>query len=211
MKLKLLEKIGRKWALRKIRRLPAYQRGAARFSLEYGGRYKFGFASYGLPSVSDWNDGGALEIGAFCSFAADVKILLGGHHRSDWVSTYPFPAMFPKAADIPDHCVSRGPVVIGSDVWVCSGAVVLSGVRIGDGAVIAAGAVVTRDVPPYAIAAGNPAKVVRFRFSPDIVAQLLAIRWWDWPGDELAAIAHLLCNDNPQALLDYAKGRAEPC
>jgi acetyltransferase-like isoleucine patch superfamily enzyme len=207
MKFKLFEKIRKKIQLRKIRRLPIYERGRARFLLEYNGKYKFGFASYGLPEIDDWHDGSTLQIGAFCSIARDVRILLGGNHRSDWISTYPFPVMFPGLKHIKDFSVTRGDVLIGSDVWICTGVKILSGVTIGHGAIIAAGSVVSRDIPPYAIYAGNPAKFVRFRFSSEIINSLLYSEWWDWPREELLQLCDLICSSNVESFVEYIVAR----
>jgi acetyltransferase-like isoleucine patch superfamily enzyme len=147
---------------------------------EFG--FKVGEFSYGVPTVLSWGEPATLTIGNFCSFANGIDILLGGNHRSDWVSTYPFPAIshWPEAADIQGHPATNGDVIIGNDVWVGSKATILSGVTVGDGAVVGACATVTRDVPPYAIVAGNPARTIRMRFSDDIIKQLLEVRWWNW-------------------------------
>ncbi|MFD0936397.1 CatB-related O-acetyltransferase, partial [Methylobacterium trifolii] len=126
--------------------------------------FSIGAYSYGCPKVRFPESGRRLTIGRYCSIADKVEILLGGDHRLDWVSTYPFAAMaglWPDAQAPEDYHVSRGDVAIGHDVWLGSGCMILAGVTIGHGAVVAARAVVTRDVPPYAIVAGNPAQVVR--------------------------------------------------
>ena len=113
-------------------------------------QYKIGRHSYGDDlKVRHWGENTTLEIGAFCSFAEGVKILLGGEHRLDWVTTFPFPTLWKQAAgNISGHPYSKGGVIIGNDVWVGTETVILSGVRIGDGAVIGARTVVARDVPP---------------------------------------------------------------
>ncbi|HEX5127349.1 MAG TPA: CatB-related O-acetyltransferase, partial [Rhodocyclaceae bacterium] len=126
-------------------------------------QYSIGRGTYGDDLlVRNWNEGTTLRIGNYCSIAAGVKIYLGGEHRTDWVTTYPFSALWPEAAHIEGHPRSKGDVTIGNDVWIGTEAMILSGVTIGDGAVIGARAVVSRDVPPYAIVAGNPASVVRY-------------------------------------------------
>lgn len=135
----------------------------------------------GSVSVHHFTVNGGLKVGAYCSFAAEVEILLGGNHRHDWVTTYPFPNRDARYAHLPPSAATRGDIVIGNDVWVGRGAMILSGVKIGDGAVIAARAVISRDVEPYAIVGGNPAKHIRFRFSPEQIAALQRIAWWDWP------------------------------
>ncbi|MFH6599202.1 CatB-related O-acetyltransferase [Ectopseudomonas khazarica] len=191
---------------RAIRKLPKLYRGQARFLHRYPD-YSIGVGSYGLPIVHDWQEGATLRIGAYTSIAEQVEIFLGGHHRSDWVTTYPFPAMIDEAADVSAYAFSRGDVVIGSDVWLCTGAMILSGVSIGDGAVVAAGAVVSRDVEPYSIVAGNPARHVRWRFSEDERQALLAARWWEWPEDEVRQVSRLLCSERLEAFLAYARDR----
>lgn len=166
--------------------------------------FEIGEFSYGRPKVRFPESGAKLAIGRFCSIADRVEILLGGNHRTDWVSTYPFAAMtglFPTAARLEGHHASGGDVVIGHDVWLGSGAMILSGVSIGHGAVVAARAVVTRDVPPYAIVGGNPAKPIRYRFDGATVAALLEAAWWDLPRDELEPLIPLIQSDRVEALL----------
>src|SRR5262245_17987863 len=144
--------------------------------------FKVGEFSYGVPNVLSWGEPATLVIGKFCSFADGIDILLGGNHRPDWVSTYPFPAIshWPEAKDILGHPATNGDVIIGSDVWIGYKATILSGVTVGDGAVVGARAVVTRDVPAYAVVGGNPARLIRMRFSDEIIRRLLEIRWWEW-------------------------------
>jgi chloramphenicol O-acetyltransferase type B len=207
MKFKFFDKIRKKLQLRKIRRLPIYEQGRSRFFLKYNGKYEFGFASYGLPEVDDWHEGSVLKIGSFCSIAQGVRILLGGNHRSDWLSTYPFPVMFHDLKHIKNYSVTRGDVVIGSDVWICTGAIILSGVTIGHGAIIAAGSVVSRDIPPYGIYAGNPAKLLKFRFSPEIINTLLSSEWWSWPQEELLECSYFLCSSDIESFIEYVNNR----
>jgi acetyltransferase-like isoleucine patch superfamily enzyme len=134
-------------------------------------------------------------------------MFLGGQHRSDWVSSYPFPDFIEQAREIRDFRTTRGNVSIGNDVWLASGCTILSGVSVGDGAIVAARAVVARDVPPYAIVAGNPARIVRWRFSEDIRRDLLATQWWAWPEEEVRKIVHFLCTEDASLLLNYARSR----
>jgi acetyltransferase-like isoleucine patch superfamily enzyme len=192
---------------RAIRKLPRLYRGQARFLQRYP-HYSIGVGSYGLPIVHDWSEGATLRIGAYTSIAEQVEIFLGGHHRTEWVTTYPFPAMIDEAADITGYAFTRGDVVIGSDVWLCTGAMILSGVTVGDGAVVAAGAVVSRDVAPYSIVAGNPAKHIRWRFSEPVREALLAARWWEWPEDEVRKVSALLCSERLDSFLEYVERRA---
>ncbi len=194
---------------KKIRMLSKFQRGVAKFLQKYP-TYKIGKGSYGMPIVHDWHEGATLEIGSYTSIAEQVEIFLGGHHRSDWITTYPFPAMIEEAQHVPEYAVSRGDVVIGSDVWLCTNSIILSGVTVGHGAVVAAGAVVSRDVAPYSIVAGNPARHIRWRFDPEICAALLQSAWWEWPEQEVRDISPLLCSDRLEDFLDYARQRLMP-
>jgi len=152
--------------------------------------------SYGAPRVHTWGVDGKLEIGKFCSIAGNVSVMLGGNHRVDWVTTYPFSAIWRSARHIEGHPSTRGNVSIGNDVWLGQGSVIMSGVRIGDGACVAAEAVVTKDVPPYGIVGGNPARLIRFRFSEEQIADLLRIAWWDWPVDIIRSHTQRLCSDD---------------
>ena len=131
--------------------------------------------------------GDRLVIGKFCAIATGARFLMnGGNHRLDAPSTYPFPIFGGAwAAYGPEAFPNRGDTVVGNDVWLGFEATILSGVTIGDGAVIAAKSVVSADVPPYAIVAGNPARVVRMRFSDADIARLLRIAWWDWDADRI--------------------------
>lgn len=159
------------------RRLPAPAAPPTTKWIRSWGRF-----SYGSPIVRGWqSDPHFVEVGSFCSIARDVVIQTGGNHRVDWSTTYPLHEMFRLCNPSPGHPTSRGNVRIGHDVWIGEGAMVLSGVRIGTGAVVAARSVVTRDVPPYTVVAGVPAKFVRSRFVPEQVELLLESEWWNWP------------------------------
>lgn len=205
--MKILKKFFFRQAERRLKKIPALYRGQARFALHYPGKYSFGVGSYGLPKIHDWDEGAGLSIGAYCSIAMGVQIFLGGHHHSEWITTYPFSAMLPDVKAIPSASFSRGDILIGNDVWLCSGCTLLSGVTIGDGAIVSAGAIVTRDVQPYSIVAGNPARHVRWRFDEPTRLALLDIAWWSWQPEEIARLAHVLCSNNIAALIDYSNRR----
>ena len=143
--------------------------------------YEIGEGTYGKPEVISYGDGTALRIGRFCSLSDDVIILLGGEHNVDWVTTYPFNKLLPSASHYPGHPKTKGDVVIGNDVWIGRGALILSGVTIANGAVIGAHSVVTKDVPHFSITAGNPARHIRYRFSEETIQSLERMAWWDWP------------------------------
>jgi virginiamycin A acetyltransferase len=142
-----------------------------------------------------------LMIGKFCSIACGAKFLLtSANHTARSLSTYPFPIFFEEweldKKDIASAWDNKGDIVIGSDVWIGYEAVILSGVRIGDGAVVGARAVVTKDVPPYTVVGGVPAKEIRKRFDNDTVEKLLRLRWWDWPYERIkAALPQIMSGD----------------
>ena len=142
-------------------------------------QYDIGKWSYGKPKVL-WKEGATLKIGSFCSFAPEVRIFLGGEHRTDWVTTFPFNVLWKSAGEFTGHPATKGDVVIGNDVWIGTGALILSGVTIGDGAVVGARAVVSKNIPAYGIVAGNPARLIKKRFNEDIIQRLLKISWWNW-------------------------------
>ena len=142
-------------------------------------------------------NGDKLKIGKFCSIACGAKFLFtSGNHTTRSLATYTFPIFFDEwgldAANIRDAWDNKGDIVIGNDVWIGYEAVILSGVTVGDGAIIGTRAVVTKDVPPYTIVGGVPAKPIRRRFDDETIARLDAIRWWDrdeaWIGRHIAAI-----------------------
>ena len=168
-------------------------------------RHRIGEGSYGWLTVREDGGGSRLTIGAWCSTARESAIILGGNHRTDWATTYPFSVLEPRLQHISGHPASNGDVRIGSDVWLGRGSTVMSGVTIGDGAVVAAHAVVTRDVPPYAIVGGVPAKVLRYRFDPPTIERLLALRWWDWPYERIVAAGPALLSDRIEDFLDGAE------
>lgn len=129
--------------------------------------------SYGELNVISFNKNSKLKIGSLCSIAQNVKFILDADHRIDTISTFPFKVKIFK--EIKYEAISKGDIIIEDDVWIGYGAMILSGVKIGQGAVIAAGAIVTRDVPPYAIVGGIPARILKYRFSQDIIKILLNI------------------------------------
>ncbi len=139
----------------------------------------------------------AIRIGNFCSIASDVGFFLRETHHPQWVTTAS-PGVFPFAPDaIRPLNPKAGPqadIVIGNDVWIGEGARILSGVTIGDGAIIGAAAVVTKDVPPYAIYVGNPGRIVRRRFTASEIKFLLRVRWWDFPTVVLRRLAPVICS-----------------
>jgi acetyltransferase-like isoleucine patch superfamily enzyme len=160
--------------------------------------------SYGAPSVQRHEgETATVSIGSFVAIARDVVMIPAGNHRVDWVTTFPLRIMLGlEGAGVDGHPASRGDITVGNDVWIGYGATILSGVTIGDGAVVGARAVVARDVRPYAIVVGNPAREVRRRFDDATVERLLTLGWWDWPLEEIRRRVPLLCDQDVQRLLD---------
>jgi virginiamycin A acetyltransferase len=158
--------------------------------------YSIGKFTYGQPTIKKWNKDGesTLKIGKYCSIGEGVTILLGGEHKSNWVTTYPFDAFVSDFKDLPLNS-SKGGVTIGNDVWIGMNALILSGVCIGDGAVIGADAVVAKDIAPYSVVVGNPAKVIRKRFDDGTIEKLLKIKWWDWDFQKVKASIPLMMSD----------------
>lgn len=150
-----------------------------------------------------------LIIGSFCSIGSGAAIIMAGNqgHRNDWVSTFPFFWMSEVSSfeGAQNGYKPAGDTVIGNDVWIGSEAIIMPGVRIGDGAVIGTRALVTKDVEPYAIIGGNPAKFIRKRFEERLIGLLLEMRWWDWPDDELQAAMPLLTSGAVEQLHAYWK------
>ena len=163
--------------------------------------------TYGIPKVIKYGgDKNKVIIGEFCSIAGEVIIFVGGNHRTDWISTFPFRIRFDLPGKYQDgHPSSGGDVIIGSDVWIGYGATILSGVNIGHGAVIAARSVVTRDVPPYTIVGGNPAKYIKSRFSEEQIASLLEIAWWDWPIEKILKLVPMINNNNVDDFIEQSR------
>ncbi len=135
-------------------------------------------------------NGDKLKVGKFCSIACGAKFLFtSANHTMHSISTYPFPIFFEEwgldVTNITSAWDNKGDIVIGNDVWIGYEAVVLSGVTIGDGAIIGTRAVVTKDVPPYTIVGGIPAKPIRKRFSDEVISKLLELQWWNWPENRI--------------------------
>lgn len=163
--------------------------------------YCIGDYSYGCPEVLTWGEGATLKIGKYCSIAKGSKILLVAEHHVEWITTYPFHPFFPDAREYTLEPGTKGDVIIGNDVWIGTEAIILSGVHIGNGAVIGAGSVVTKHIEPYSIVVGNPARHVRFRFSIENIVKLEKIAWWDWPLTKVREAWPLLLSSNIEAFV----------
>nr|WP_245916038.1 CatB-related O-acetyltransferase [Merismopedia glauca] len=149
--------------------------------------------------------GDKLIIGKFCAIASDVKFIMnGGNHLLDRFTTYPFP-IFGKFGQgwgqfMPESWPHRGDTIIGNDVWIGYDSLILPGVKIGDGAVIGAKSVVTKDVAPYTIVAGNPAKLIKRRFNDEVTSILLQLKWWDWEIQKINENLPIIFGNDLQAL-----------
>ena len=164
--------------------------------------------SYGKPNILWENPNTKIIIGSFCSIADNVTIYLGGNHNINWVTTYPFghiqKNIFTKY-DGKGHPKTRGNVVIGNDVWISENVTILSGVKIGDGAVIANNSHVVKDVEPYSLVGGNPAKFIKYRFTKEQIDKLLKIKWWYWSDEKINKFTPLLCNENINNFINAAE------
>lgn len=168
-------------------------------------KFIIGNYTYGKPNVIFKNNETNLHIGKFCSIANNVTIFLGGNHRTDFVTTYPFNSIptndFDNFKHLEGHPATKGDVKIGNDVWIGLNSVILSGVTIDDGAVIAANSVITKNVGAYEIWGGNPAKFIKKRFSDEQINQLLKIKWWNWEINKIKMNVENLMNTDLENFL----------
>lgn len=142
-----------------------------------------------------------LIIGKFCQIASGVRFMTNGsNHPLEGVSTYPFKVFGKSWATKSLNVKSKGDTIIGNDVWIGNSATIMHGVKIGDGAIIGTNALVTKDVPPYTIVGGNPAKTIRRRFDEETIQFLLDLAWWDWPIEKITDNIEALANGNFEAL-----------
>ncbi|WP_295852610.1 Vat family streptogramin A O-acetyltransferase [uncultured Xylophilus sp.] len=154
---------------------------------------------YHFPFIGD-----RLVIGRFCAIARGAKFIMNGaNHRMSGISTYPFQIFgngWEKAMPAPGDLPTKGDTVVGHDVWIGYDALVMPGVRIGDGAIVAARAVVTADVAPYTVVGGNPARPIRERFPPEVAQRLCRIAWWDWPVETITQYLDRIVAGDVEAL-----------
>lgn len=153
-----------------------------------------------------------LIIGKFCSIAYGTKFLFNcANHTLKSLSTYTFPLFYEEwkleKSNITTAWDNKGDIVIGNDVWIGYEAVIMAGVYIGDGAIIAARAVVTKDVPPYTIVGGTPAKEIRKRFDTEVIQQLLKLKWWDWSTNKIRQCLPYIAEGKLDELLAMKKDR----
>lgn len=160
------------------------------------GKYTYGFES---TQIFSWGEDIDIKIGRFSSIGAGLKLFCGGNHSTSFVSSYPFGSVYPNFLKVvPDKSIvfSNGDIKIGNDVWIGRDVTVMSGISIGDGSVIAANSHVVKNVEPYSIYGGNPAKFIRYKFSEEIVEMLLKLQWWNYEDNIIEKIYPILL-DNP--------------
>lgn len=156
------------------------------------------------------------KIGRYCSIADNLQFIMKGTHMINWVTTYPFQEIWRmdvplyeingikgRAGDVPP----TSPITIGNDVWIASNVKIKQGVTIGDGAVLATECFVTKDVPPYAVVGGNPAKIIKYRFTEEQINDLLQIKWWNWSDEEVRQAVPLLASSNIDEFITFAKNK----
>lgn len=161
-------------------------------------------ARYLMP---DRDDVDKLRIGSFCSIGSGAAFMMAGNqgHRHDWISSFPFFFMSeePAFATAVNAYAPAGDTIVGNDVWIGSEALIMPGIEIGHGAVIASRAVVTKNVEPYSVVGGNPARVIKKRFNDEQIELLLALAWWEWSLEHLQACMPLLCTADVTGLHAY--------
>ncbi len=167
----------------------------------------YGKHTYGVPNILWSNQNAKFVCGNFCSIASNVNIYLGGNHRTDWITTYPFghihQNIFNKFNGI-GHPSTKGDVIIGNDVWIGNNVTIMSGVTIGDGVVIANNSHVVKNIEPYSLVGGNPAKLIKYRFTKEQIEKLLQIKWWYWDDKKINEFTPLLCNNNIDEFIKLA-------
>jgi virginiamycin A acetyltransferase len=134
------------------------------------------------------------SIGSFCSIAEGLVFMARGKHMDNWITTYPFAPMWNMNVRLNDN-PPPAPIIIGNDVWIAANVKIKQGITVGDGAILATESVVTKDVLPYAIVGGNPARIIRYRFSELEINNLLKIAWWNWPDEKIRQKVPLLTSD----------------
>lgn len=182
-----------------------------RFSYYSGYYHGHSFDDCARYLMPDRIDVDKLIIGSFCSIGSGAAFIMAGNqgHQMEWISTFPFHYMKEEPAfnDAINGYQNAGDTVIGNDVWIGAEAMILPGITIGDGAIIGTRALITKNVEPYTVVAGNPARVIRKRFSDDKIAMLLEMKWWSWPLDELKQVMKILTSGNIEALYTEWKSK----
>jgi acetyltransferase-like isoleucine patch superfamily enzyme len=166
--------------------------------------------SYGNPQIYRWDHISKIRIGKFCSIGPDVKFLIGGEHQTNWITTSPlasdaFNHSFPYCSKIKNFATSKGDLIIENDVWIGAFAVIFSGVTIGNGSIIGAGAVITKDVSPYSVVIGNPQREIKKRFSEEKIKILQESKWWELSNNQVNIISPYLLSENFDGFISTLK------
>ena len=172
----------------------------------------FGDYTYGCPNVRPGNGIAKLIVGKFTMFGPDVSIHLTSDHHPEWITAYDLGVLVENRANKynKNDLVNKGNVVIGNDVWIGEKTIILPGVNIGDGAIIGAGCVVSKDVKPYTIVGGNPCRVLKNRFTKEEVSKLLIMEWWNWNDCEILNAINILQSNNIESLWSYYRTIINP-
>lgn len=180
---------------------------AGRYSYYSGYYHGHSFDDCARYLMPNRNDVDKLIIGSFCSIGSGVSFIMAGNqgHRHNWISSFPFFYMeeVESFTGSIDGFRNAGDTVVGHDVWIGSEAMIMPGVKIGDGAVIGSRALVTKDVNPYTIVGGNPARTIKTRFSEEHISMLLEMKWWEWDEQQLSASMSIICSENVELLYDF--------
>ena len=159
-----------------------------------------GFMSYGMPVLrGDISD---IYIGKFCSLAQNVIFDCGWHHNTEFVTTFPLNVFLPELKHITSHPKSKGDIIIENDVWTGEGSIIMGGTTRGNGSVIGAGSVITKNVPPYSIVCGVPGKVIKYRFSESEIKSLQELKWWDWSIEKIIKNGGILMSNNINKIIN---------
>jgi acetyltransferase-like isoleucine patch superfamily enzyme len=158
-------------------------------------------------NIISWSDDYKIKLGKYNSIGRDCVFFLHANHRYDWVTTSSqlWGPVTPEIADMHikmGHPTCNGDIIIKNDVWIGAKSTIMSGVKISNGAVVAAGSVVTKDVPPYAIVGGNPARIIKYRFDKSQIEKLLNISWWDWDEDKIRENAELMWSSDVDKFIE---------
>ncbi len=206
--IELLRSLNKEIKLCKIRAIHKKNNKHNFTTINYGNKSKsisIGKNTYGSLNYFDYHDGCSLNIGSYCSIADGVFFLMGGNHKMDTFSTFPFDAFTNGTIE----SYNKGNIIVEDDVWIGKNALILSGVKIGRGAIIGANTIVTKDVPPYAIVVGNPQKIIKYRFSQDIIEKIQTVNFEQIDLEDYKNSCKLLCqkvtNENVDEILESLK------
>lgn len=161
-------------------------------------------------NIISWSDEYKIHVGKYCSIGRDCNFFLHANHRTDWITTSSqlWGPVTPEIVSLHmemGHPSCKGDIIIGNDVWIGAKSTIMSGVKIGDGAIVAAGALVTKDVEPYSIVGGNPAKHLKYRFDEEDIKGLLEIKWWEWNEDKIKEESMILWSQDIKFFINKHK------